>query len=74
MSRDTIRAAALRELAKHDGQDERGGQLAAALGRVSLAYDLWVDRGRAAAAELLVDAALDAVDLMHTTAETGGST
>jgi hypothetical protein len=73
MTRDMIKAAALRELAKHgktfrDGQDERGGYLAAALGRVSLAYDLWVDRGREASAELLIDAALDAVDAIHATA------
>jgi len=72
MTRDTIKAAALRELAMHDGEDERGGQLAAALGRVSLAYDLWVDRGREASAELLIDAALDAVDLMHASAGIGG--
>jgi hypothetical protein len=67
MTRDTIKAAALRELAKH-GHDEIGGSLAAALGRVSLAYDLWVDRGRKASAELLIDAALDAVDAIHATA------
>ena len=67
MTRDTIKAAALRELAKH-GHDEIGGHLAAALGRVSLAYDLWVDRGREASAELLIDAALDAVDVIHATA------
>ena len=73
MSRDTIKAAAMRQLAKHDGENERGGHLAAALGRVSLAYDLWVDRGREASAELLIDAALDAVDLMNEAAGQGGA-
>lgn len=73
MRRDQIKAVAIKHLLKHDGQNERGGHLAAALGRVSLAYDLWVDRGREASAALLIDAALDAVELMHEAAGTGGA-
>lgn len=78
MSREIIKAAALKQLARHRdtfrrGEDERGGQLAAALGRVSLAYDLWVDRGREASAELLIDAALDAVEMMQQAAGQGGA-
>lgn len=73
MSRDQIRAVAIKQLLKHDGQNERGGHIGAALARVSLAYDLWVDRGRDASAELLIDAALDAMDVMQQAAATGGA-
>jgi hypothetical protein len=73
MSRDQIRAVAIKHLLKHDGQNERGGHIGAALARVSLAYDLWVDRGRDASAELLIDAALDAMDVMQKAAATGGA-
>lgn len=73
MSRDQIRAVAIKHLLKHDGQNERGGHIGAALARVSLAYDLWVDRGREASAELLIDAALDAMDVMQKAAGTGGA-
>ena len=73
MSRDQIKAAAVKHLLKHDGQNERGGHIGAALARVSLAYDLWVDRGREASAELLIDAALDAMDVMQKAAATGGA-
>ena len=73
MSRDQIKAVAIKHLLKHDGQNERGGHIGAALARVSLAYDLWVDRGREASAELLIDAALDAMDVMQKAAGTGGA-
>ena len=73
MSRDRIKAVAIKQLLKHDGQNERGGHIGAALARVSLAYDLWVDRGREASAELLIDAALDAMDVMQKAAGTGGA-
>jgi hypothetical protein len=73
MSRDRIKAVAIKQLLKHDGQNERGGHIGAALARVSLAYDLWVDRGRDASAELLIDAALDAMDVMQKAAATGGA-
>jgi predicted ATPase len=73
MSRDEIKAVAIKQLLKHDGQNERGGHIGAALARVSLAYDLWVDRGREASAELLIDAALDAMDVMQQAAGTGGA-
>lgn len=73
MSRDTMRAAAIRELMRRDDKNEQGGELAAALGRVSLAYDLWVERGREASAELLVDAALDAAELIYVAGGQGGA-
>ena len=73
MSRDRIKAVAIKQLLKHDGKNERGGHIGAALARVSLAYDLWVDRGREASAELLIDAALDAMDAMQKAAGTGGA-
>jgi hypothetical protein len=72
MSRDLIKSAALKQLMEHDGHNECGGELGAALARVSLAYDLWVERGRVASAELLIDAALDAADMMRDSAGTGG--
>lgn len=72
MSRDTMRTAAVMELMGRHENDEQGGQLAAALGRVSLAYDLWIGQRREALAELLIDAALDAAELIHVAAGQGG--
>jgi hypothetical protein len=65
MSRTELRQRALEQLRGHRDDDECGGQLPAALGRITLAYDLWTAQRRQQAAELLVDAVLDVVELLE---------
>jgi hypothetical protein len=65
MTRTELRRLALDQLRDHDESDEQGGQLAAALGRITLAYDLWTGQRRQQAAELMIDAVLDVVDLLE---------
>jgi hypothetical protein len=64
ITRAHLRQRALEQLRCHS-EDERGGQLPAALGRITLAYDLWSSQRRQQAAELLIDAVLDVVDLLE---------
>jgi hypothetical protein len=71
-SRATLRQLALDQLCDHDEHDERRGHLPAALGRITLAYDLWTAQRRHQAAELLVDAVLDVVDLLEQPKPKGG--
>jgi hypothetical protein len=65
MSRTELRQRALEQLRGHSEDSERGGHLPAALGRITLAYDLWTAQRRQQAAELLVDAVLDVVELLE---------
>jgi hypothetical protein len=65
MSRTELRQRALELLRGHRDDDEAGGHLPAALGRITLAYDLWAAQRRHQAAELLIDAVLDVVELLE---------
>jgi hypothetical protein len=72
ISRAQLRQRALEQLRGHS-EDERGGQLPAALGRITLAYDLWSSQRRRQAAELLIDAVLDVVEMLERPKGKGGA-
>ena len=65
ITRAALRQRAMDQLRDHSDEDESGGHLPAALGRITLAYDLWSSQRRHQAAELLIDAVLDVVDLLE---------